>query len=448
MTEPLTVVNGGFDWPAFTEQHWDRNPVLYRSVAPSPFTEPDVFAAAAAACRTGGDPAAAPPPNAGFTVERVQRTRPGPLLPRPADGSFDGYQGRLSTELAGRRHALVISGFHAFDFSLWAREREFFAGLWERVGLPLTGAITTLFHGTYEHSPVGVHKDRFATFMFGLKGRKRMRFWRHRPWQEPVSTVLDYARYRGSSFEAEVGPGDLLYWPSGYYHVGESAGSAPATSVNVGVPREEHRAGYELEDLLVDLDPAGLTGRPSRGSRLAPVDAPVLAPPLGPDGLLSPVLPEGLRRSADAFRQFGDPRLVGDRVTTVALRRWTAGGFEPVPGPAGPRRLADGAVVEADPRYPVRWAPLGTADTAGTICAANGHDVATAAGPCDLLRLLDPLLSGKPVAVADLLAGFRPAGTDGPADAVRLPADREGMRRLLEKLESFRGLTRVTGPGG
>ncbi|MFJ9682300.1 JmjC domain-containing protein [Streptomyces sp. NPDC101194] len=447
MSEPLTVVNTGFDWRTFTERHWDRGPVLYRSVSPAPFTEAEVFAAATAACRTGVGPATAAPPTVGLTVERVQRTAPGPLLPGHADGSFDGYRKRLSAELAGRRYALVISGFHAYDFSLWARERDFYAGLWQRVGLPLTGAITTLFHGTYEHSPVGVHKDRFATFMFGLRGRKRMRFWAHRPWDEPVSTVLDYARHRDSSFEAEIGPGDLLYWPSDYYHVGESAGCEPATSVNVGVPREEHRAGYELEDLLIDLDPAALTGRPGQDSRLAPLDAPVLSSQVGPDGLLPPELPEGLRRSVDAFRQFGAPRRIGDRVTTVSLRRWTAGGFEPVPVPAGLRRLTDDTVVETDPRHLVRWAPLGDTAFAGTVCAVNGHDVATAAGPSDLLRLLDPLLSGKPATVGDLLTGFGPGRASERADTTRLPADREGMRRLLEKLESFRGLTRATAPG-
>ncbi|MET9662310.1 cupin domain-containing protein [Streptomyces sp. NPDC006510] len=437
MTEPLTVVHTGFDWPAFTEQHWDRGPVLFRSIAPVPFAEAEVFAAATAACRPGADPAAEPPPTVSLTVERVQRARPGPLLPGRADRSFDHYQERLSAELAGRRYALVISGFHAYDFALWAREREFYAGLWARVGLPLTGAITTLFHGTYEHSPVGVHKDRFATFMFGLKGRKRMRFWPERPWNEPVSTVLDYGRYRDGSFEAEVGPGDLLYWPSGYYHVGEGVGAEPATSVNVGVPREEHRAGYELEDLLADLDPAALTGRPGRDSRLEPIGTPSIFAHIGPDGLLSPVLPDGLLRSARTFGQFGDPRLIGDRVTTVSLRRRTAGGFEPVPGPAGLRRLTDDTVIEADQRYPVRWAPLAT----GTNCAVNGHDTATALPPGDLLRLLAPLLTGKQVSVGELLTGFPPGPTSDPDDAAKLPADREGVRLLLEKLESFRGLT-------
>ncbi|MGW2035227.1 JmjC domain-containing protein [Streptomyces sp. NPDC001811] len=138
----------------------------------------------------------------------------------------------------------------------------------------LTGAITTLFHGTYEHSPVGFHKDRFATFLFGLRGRKRMRFWPRRPWDEPVSTKTDYARHIAASVPAEVGPGELLYWPADYYHVGGSATAAAATSVNVGIPRDEHHTGYELEDLLADLDPARVAGRGGLDTLLGTTDGP------------------------------------------------------------------------------------------------------------------------------------------------------------------------------
>ncbi|MEH0449762.1 MULTISPECIES: hypothetical protein [unclassified Streptomyces] len=102
------------------------------------------------------------PSHVQFMVERVQRDVSEDLLPATEDGSFDAYDTRLASRLDGRRHALVVNGFHTFDAALWSRERAFFAGLWDVVGLPLTGAITALFHGTYEHSPVGVHKDRFA----------------------------------------------------------------------------------------------------------------------------------------------------------------------------------------------------------------------------------------------------------------------------------------------
>ena len=223
----------------------------------------------------------------------------------------------------------------------------FYSGLWDRVGLPLSGAITTLFHGSYEHSPVGVHRDRFATFMFGLKGRKRMRFWDERPWTEPVSSVLDYERHLGTSFTAEVGPGDLLYWPANYYHVGESATGQPATSVNIGVPRADHHASYDLDDVLGGTDDGASSG--------------VM---FAPDG-------DFPRAWADCLANLRDHLRV-DRAGELSLRHRTAGGFRPVPtGEAGParrrRRTSRGrgdpdhrqAVRRERPRRPHRTARTG-----------------------------------------------------------------------------------------
>ncbi|MDX3802218.1 JmjC domain-containing protein [Streptomyces sp. AK04-3B] len=367
------------------------------------------------------------PSHVQFMVDRVQRDVSDDLLPAAEDGSFDAYDTRLAARLDGRRHALVVNSFHTFDAALWSRERAFFAGLWDVVGLPLTGAITTLFHGTYEHSPVGVHKDRFATFMFGLRGRKRMRFWPSKPWDEPVSTKVDYADYCGESFTADVGPGDLLYWPADYYHVGESGTAAPATSVNVGVPREEHHVGYELEALLADHDPNRLTGRSSLDNLLPLHDVPVTAPGPGADGLLSPTLPEGLTAPVESLHAFARPDRAARRVTAVSLRRWTAGGFEPVPAAAAPRPLGDGELLRADPRAHIFW---GTDGDGGTLCAANGHHTRTPLKHRDVRRLSRALDATRPVTVAVLLEALSPG------------VQREAARALLQQLESFGALHR------
>lgn len=427
----MLTIEKHFDWATFTVRYWDRRPVLFKAVVTPPFAETEVFRAAVRAARA--QDGRSPLPTTQFTIERLQRSEPGDQLPRDEDTSFDDYQERVGALLRGRRYALIINGFHSFDHGLWARERAFYAGLWEQVGLPLTGAITTMFHGTYEHSPVGVHKDRFATFMFGLRGRKRMRFWPSRPWTEPVTTILDYGPYVPESFAAEVEPGDLLYWPSSYFHVGESAGTEPATSVNVGVPREEHHAGYDVEDLLADLDPELLADRKGSGivTRLPPVDAPLTAPGADPTGRLPADVPSAL---AQAVRVFGPERRLRDRISEVSLRRWTAGGFEPVPSAAPRRPISDETIVRGDVRFPVLWA--GHGETGG-MCSVNGHAVCTAVPPRDLQRILPPLRSGEPVEVGDLLR----AGTAGGSGTPR--AGRDEVRQLLEHLESFRGITRM-----
>ena len=427
--DPLIVADR-LDWPEFADRFWDKRPVLIRSVDPAPFVESEVFRTAVRACDRLQ--ATLLPANVQLTVERTHRRAPDGLLPRHVDRTFDGYEARLAGRLDGLRYALVISAFHPFSYPLWRRERSFLAGLWEQVGIPLTGAITTLFHGTYENSPVGVHKDRFATFMYGLKGRKRIRFWPSRPWEDQATTKPEYEAHLPGSFTVEVGPADLLYWPAGYYHVGENCGTDAATSVNIGIPREEHHTRYELTPLLTNLEPETLVGAGPLPTLLPPLFAPLFVPAPGADGLLEPALPPVLQEALRQLRTYGSQE-TDERVARLSLRFWTAGGLEPVPAPAPPRPLGDEVIVRGDPRFPVRWTDRGTA---GSMCAVNGHVFTTTTPVACLLGVIEPLNTGTSVAVGALLKDPRCA-----------PADPEGIRALLQRLESFRGITRVSREG-
>jgi len=360
------------------------------------------------------------PPNTQFTVERYQHTEPSGYLPELSDGSFDDYQQRVTDRLGGRRYALVVHGFHGFSYPQWTRQCAFYANLWERVGLPSGSAITTMFHGTYEHSPVGVHKDRFATFMFGLKGRKRMRFWPRRPWSEPVTTILDYEPYLAESFAIEVAAGDLLYWPSSYFHVGESAGDEPATSVNVGVPREGHRAAHDLDDLLVDIEPSMVIDPSLSATLLAGARAPLSTMEQSVDGWLPASPPPALMEAVAILQDRTSGHRLTDLITERSLRYWTAGGFRPVPPRKRPRPLTDDTVLRA-------CAPiLSDRVDGGALCAANGHAVRTTLPKKTLSVLLERLRTNQAVRVADVS-----------------PSDRAATRTLLEDLESARAVTRV-----
>ncbi|GAA1908098.1 hypothetical protein GCM10009716_17520 [Streptomyces sodiiphilus] len=428
------VITDTLDWDTFAEQHWDRRPVLFKAVAQPPFREDEVFRAAVLATRPPAPRVMAPTTQ--FTIGRDQQTEPGTFLPREADGSLDGYAKRMTEELDGRRHALVVHAFHAFHAPQWDRERRFCSGLWRRVGLPVSGAITTLFHGNYEHSPVGVHKDRFATFMFALRGRKRMRFWPTCPWSEPVSSMLDYQHLLETSFTAEAEPGDLLYWPADYYHVGESdLSSEPATSVNIGVPRTGHRADYDIPEFLYDPTPYSLvTGEADPGA-LPPVAGALLMDPALAGARLGDRLPPGLEEALETYRRAGDEQRVRERTAVLSLRKWTADGVQPVPPPAPVRALADTDRVRA--LAPVRWTDCPPV----RLCGALGHVTRTPLPAEALGRLVTRLAEGTPAGVGDLV----PAGAqapDGPDDAAH--EDGAAARRLLEELESFRALERLT----
>lgn len=409
------------DWDLFVARYWDREPVLITPGTRPPFTAPEVFDALVAATRPQAP--GTPAPNTSLSVGRDLPEDPGDLLPAPADGTLDGYAARMARRLAGRPYALTVSTFHLFHHPQWARQRAFYAGLWERVGLPLNSAITTLFHGTYEHSPVGVHRDRFATFMFALEGRKRMRFWPRCPWTGDTTTVLDYRPYLDSSFAVEVAPGELLYWPSSYFHVGESDlnaaahGTAAATSVNVGVPRDFDRGAFDVMEFFQDPTRETLLSGAPDPARLPHLDGPVTAP-AGP--ALTEGLPPALEQACDAFLAGTEEHRLRERTAELSLRRLTAGGFHPVPPPAGPRSLDEAAEVRLT--EPVRWTDTGTV----RYCGAAGHTVRTTLGPDHLLRLLAALDRG-PVPVTEVLSAV-PAG------------QRDEARRLLESLVAFRAL--------
>lgn len=408
------------DWDRFVAGHWDRRVVHFRDCGRAPFLPAAVLRAAARA----GDAGASPMPYAQFTVERAQQADPRLALPRAGERTFDAYARRLAEVAGGRRHALIVNRLHRFDAGLWRRERDWFAPLWARTGLPSGSAITTLFHGDYEHSPIGVHKDRFATFLFVLSGRKRMRFWPRRPWREAVTTVLDYAAYLPASFAVDVGPGEALYWPASFYHVGETVGAGTATSVNVGIPREEQHRRYDVDDLL-PTTPSSSTPRrvsvPVSACMVVATDAACTAAVETP-----PVWHEAV---ADLRRRCAS-RTLATQARRTTLARYGAGGFEPLPPPATRPVLRPGDRLRRVPGAPLLWS---AAVGAPVLVGVNGHVTETALDARTVAQLADCLGDGRERSVRTLLS------LAGDASA------RPALRALLQDLVAWRALRRRRG---
>ncbi|WP_426756599.1 JmjC domain-containing protein [Myxococcus sp. Y35] len=420
-----------FDWDTFVTRYWNRRPVLYQATGVNPFRDADVFDAALGASRG----AMAPPTtleartDVQFTIDKGQPVQLAPWLPRDTDGSLDGYDARLADTLGTRRYALIISLLHSHGFGLWSQERAFFSELWRRVGMPLSGAITTLFHGNYEHSPVGVHLDRFTTFLFGLRGRKRMRFWARRPWSMPVTTLVDYAPYLEKSFTAEVGPGDILYWPASYHHVGESAGEGVATSVNVGIPITGHQTRDDVEDLLSAGGADALRVRDA--ARRRPLEPGVLD-----GGVLPRELPVALRQAATTLREATRDARMHANIRTLWLNRLSAGGFEPSPPPARRRPLKDTDSLHGDKSFPILMEKTGT----GWCCSANGNALHVSGPRQPVDKVIKILNTAREVSVNELLRPFPSRGALPLRVLESLPATREGVRRMLEILLTFRAI--------
>lgn len=411
------------DWDRFVGEHWDRRVVHIRDCGRAPFLPAAVLRAAARAA--AADPS--PMPYAQFTVERAQHADPRPALPRAGERTFADYARRLADVAGGRRYALIVNRLHRFDAGLWRRERDWFAPLWARTGLPSGSAITTLFHGNYEHSPIGVHKDRFATFLFVLAGRKRMRFWPRRPWSDAVTTMLDYAAYLPESFAVELGPGEALYWPARFYHVGETAGADAATSVNVGIPREDQHRRYDMDDLLPPASPPPRRALPRRAS--PPVSA-CVAVAVDIDRTLSAPVPPAWREALADLRHRCAARTLATQARRTTLVRHGAGGFEPLPPAAARPVLRNGDRLRRVPGAQLLWS---AAPGAPVLVGANGHVAQTALAADVVARLFDALDDGRDHGLRALLGFAR----DAPA--------RQALRALLRDLVAWRALRRRRG---
>jgi hypothetical protein len=410
------------DWDRFVAAHWDRRPVRIVDCGRAPFVAEAVLRAASRAAGIE----ASPLPYAQFTLDRAQQTDPRPALPRAGERDLAAYARRLAELAGGRRHAVIVNRLHGFDHALWRRERDWFSPLWARVGLPSGSAITTWFHGDYDHSPIGVHKDRFATFMFVLAGRKRMRFWADRPWREPVTTMVDYAAYLPQSFAVELGPGEALYWPASYYHVGETAGDGAATSVNVGIPRGEQHRHYDIDDLLSADDV-----RPARGAARIVVPAPpCVALSVDAQRDADAGAPAVWRDAAADLRRCCVSRRLAASARRVALARAGAGGFEPVPPPAKRPTLAPGDMLQRTPGVRLLWS---AAAGAPVLVGADGHVADTALDAATVARLISLLDDGR----AHPLRRLRALAADVPA--------RRALDALLADLVAWRALRRRRG---
>lgn len=226
-----------------------------------------------------------------------------------------------------------------------------------------------------------------------------MRFWEAKPWAGEQTTLKDYSGEMGGSFAVETQRGDFMYWPANYYHVGEGVEASQrvsATSVNIGVPRVEHRMRYDLESLMVDLTASEVVG----GRAAENLQFPGATDSMWARGMLSDEdrsmpLPGNLLSAVSRVAEAG----ADERVQDASRRWWSSYGLTPVP-PAAPQA--------AGPPEQLSWVSrriLCDRHDGGTTVTANGNRFASRLSP-DIVRgalsLVDSTPSGL-VALSDLV---------------------------------------------
>ncbi|WP_321893768.1 cupin-like domain-containing protein [Paraburkholderia tropica] len=172
------------------------------------------------------------------------------LLPVNEDLTDLEYDQRLTREHAAESYLL-----HAFDIRPYSQKfdrkieslREMVRTILDREQA-YDRVVAEIFMGRYKETVGGIHKERCSTLHFVLRGRKRIRLWPESTWSlenERIRHSVDERTGEEEHYllDAQIGdrdahavdlvgaPGDLFYWPEGWWHVGSSTGYSLSLTV-------------------------------------------------------------------------------------------------------------------------------------------------------------------------------------------------------------------------
>ncbi len=314
-------------WCGFVGRHWEQSPARFITEFSRPIVdENELFTAMVD--RSEPSPAdrfwlgrvAEPRSHSDFENLCVRSFGPG-----ASDQNLRGYFDRCHKRLRGHPFGVNIHRLQVSNPDVWLRFRAFAAGLNNSLGrIPSGKWEVDSFVGTYRATPFGIHRDPASVFAFCIMGRRRYAFWpegRFDPRDEAVRTP-DLRRIEEQLDDAiiiDAEPGDIVYWPSSYWHVALSEGQPSAVvqlSAYFGVSR----------------------GEPARGNARE-----LLKEQLGSNDILSHERGEGLNSSisleAACKRLAGvaSAGLTDSLVPEFWLQRLSAGGFAHVPPMDAPR---------------------------------------------------------------------------------------------------------------
>jgi 50S ribosomal protein L16 3-hydroxylase len=409
------------DWLCdVAERCWEREPARLTAAGDAPLlTDGEVLTALIAAAddyRAGQlDPAKARRAAEGgllrLYVDRGARmTDVASVLPDPQDRSTAAYLARASAALSGRGIELVVNQFQSYSFPLWQRLRELLVPLYERVGIPADHADAVVF--LRDHAiGFGLHSDNAGVFMFVLHGRKRVRLWPQAALaQEPFEYgTHHYTSLLDRAITLEAAAGDVIYWPSSYFHSVE-ADPGPSLSINVGLRLTHRPAADVLRQIGRATDAGGAT-----------VDTVPF-----PATMLPPIVEAERERVAS----LASSETIDDELKVAWADRISGAGFIRVPPPL-PVEIPPSASARVcgSPRYPALLQRLRNGRWS---CSANGRSFSVPYTSC-VEQLLARLNTGEPIDVRSLIAAAEPQSA----------AEHHLLLSILAKLRSHRALALV-----
>jgi len=411
-----SMTRGRAVWRKFARKFWQKRPTVLRQLFRSPlFQAEEVFVAIRRAATDDGAPRT-------VWVDRayVPSPRDRAHLPSDRDRSFAEYCQRLAptTELC-----VVQYGIQRFAPEVWMRARQFLLGVVNVVGLP-TKADIDVFYGKYRATPRGPHTDAASNFSFVIEGRKKMLLWPPSYFEEHHVEVIgnggegmndiadsrSYHEFAKDAVVLEGGAGDVLYWPSSYWHMAVSDDLEPTMALNIGL-----YVGQKTFAILPDI--AAFALREILTGRSEPIETyTVRGKAIG--GRIQ-MLPDEYRFLLTTLRS----QPLSLAIKKNWLRHLSALAFKTFPPPENNVELVDQDILLGRPECPIVWMPAGGGRL---LFAANGACfIRPNARP--LVHALAALNNGRGLRLADFIgsAGKRKIN---PRAARSL---REALRLLL-----------------
>ncbi len=295
-----------------------------------------------------------------------------PLLPAATDRSLKGYYRRVEAQTGGAEWSLCLSRIHSVSHLLWERAAAFLDPLIARRGPHLLGsADTDAFLGWYRSTPVGIHCDHAANFMFTYGGTKTMLVWPPEREAELPLCQQDWSAARPTATPLTGAPTNMVYIPSAWFHLAE-ASAGPVASVNVALFFDSSPIDVAITELRQHLGRGGVIDRAS-----------------------------SYGEALDLLVSAGADPAIRDRLTAATLRHRTARGFGHLLPPAEAEDIEAGTQFV---RANFAIESVIASDPSATIVAANGHSgrLRTSAA---VDRLIDDLNSGRETSAASAARG-------------------------------------------
>ena len=409
-------------WDMFVCEYWEKRPVVLKS----PFGDNFISAAQPVNwLRKAYEPGQSPLGREFFIKGIKQPSPSGDLLPLAGETTLEEFIQRLATQVGISDYQYVLYGLGRFDAQTMLSTRQAIWPLLQRIGLPSGALDTDCFFGDYKETAAGLHKDNAAVISYVVHGTKTMLVWPFDYFADKTEVQdairqkvrlghVDFRPYMKDATELVAGPGDVMYWPSTYWHVSVGEGTPQMTfNISLYFPIQPRADVDEIIRLLA-------------GPRLDKVWERFYSQQTGPEI----ALPESWQQVVNIYKEVLNSKKFEGMLLGSWMRRLSSGGYTTRPAPNPDWNATDDCLLLGDSGFPVLTAPVAgekrIISACGTIFTADDMpwlDV--------LVKLVN---EGKPFTLSQAVKRCAAGGHAAPLSLMRTVAERLLQCWALQKV--------------